>query len=69
MTATNEAIAANLGVLAEGLREAATFATSAQDAIHAGERNLAIGTVLPLVETLPQLAGLLTAVIALHRRS
>ena len=68
MTATTEAIAVNLGVLAEGLREAATLATSAQHAMHAGERNLAIGTALPLAETLPQLAGLLTAVIALHRR-
>lgn len=68
-TACNPAITANLAALAEGLREAATLATSAHSAMHAGNRNLAVGTVLPLERDLPTYVGLLTAILALHRRA
>lgn len=66
---TDTAITANLAALAEGLREAATLATSAVAAMHADSRNLAIGTVLPLEQDLPTYVGLLTAILALHRRA
>ena len=62
------AIKANLEVFAEGLREAADLAASAHNAMHDGQQNLAIGTVLPLEGDLPVYAGLLTAILALHRR-
>lgn len=57
------AITANLAALAEGLREAATLATSAYAAMHADNRNLAVGTVLPLEQDLPTYVGLLTAIL------
>lgn len=68
-TTTDTAITANLAALAEGLREAATLATSATAAMHADSHNLAIGTVLPLEQDLPTCVGLLTAILALHRRA
>jgi hypothetical protein len=67
MTTIDIAIEANLAALAEGLDQAATLATTAHAAMHAGNRNLAIGTVLPLERDLPTYVGLLTAILALHR--
>ena len=66
---TSTAIAANLSALADGLDQAATLAASAAEAMAGGYRNLAIGTVLPLEHELPAAIGLLTAVLALHRRA
>jgi hypothetical protein len=68
---TNDAIEANLAVLADGLAYAAVLARSAQAAMHAGlgNRNLAIGTILPLEQDLPVFVGLLTAILALHRQA
>jgi len=63
------AIEANLAALAEGLYRASTLADAAHQAIVKGERNLAIGTVLPLDQELPTSMGLLTAILALHRRA
>ena len=68
MTTIDIAIEANLAALAEGLDEAATLATSAHAAMHAGQRNLAVGTVLPLEQDLPAYVGLLTAILALNRK-
>ena len=65
----NAAIEANLSALAEGLAVAAEMAKDGVIAIKANRRNLAIGTVLPLERDLPELAGLLTAILALHRRA
>ena len=66
---TNAAIEANLSALADGLQRAATLAYMASKAIATGHRNLAIGTVLPLEQELPTSIGLLTAILALHRRA
>ena len=68
MTTIDIAIEANLSALAEGLREAATLSASAHAAMQAGYRNLAIGTALPLEQHLPTYLGLLTAILALHRK-
>lgn len=67
LTAT--AIEANLAALADGLYRASTLADAARQAMTKGERNLAIGTVLPLEIELPTSIGLLTAILALHRRA
>ena len=69
MSSIDTAIEANLAALAFGLREAATLAANAQAAMQKGYRNLAIGTVLPLEQDLPTYAGLLTAILALHRKA
>lgn len=66
---THAAIAANLAALADGLTRSSTLADMARQAMAKGERNLAIGTVLPLEQELPTMTGLLTAVLALHRRA
>jgi len=65
----NAAIEANLSALAEGLRQAASLADDARIAMSNGYRNLAIGTVLPLEQELPTFVGLMTAILALHRRA
>jgi len=66
---TRTAIEANLSVLVDGLQRAATLAGMARAAIAANNRNLAIGTILPLEQELPTLTGLLTAILTLHRRA
>lgn len=66
---TEAAIAANLSALADGLQRAGTLADTAHKAMAEGYRNLAIGTVLPLEQELPTMTGLLTAILALHRRA
>ena len=69
MRAINTAIEANLFALAEGLAQASQLAAEAHEAIAKGGRNQAIGTVLPLEHDLPVYAGLVTAILALHRKA
>ena len=66
---TNTAIEANLSALADGLQHAAKLASQAREAIQTGYRYVAIGTMLPLEQELPASIGLLTAILALHRRA
>lgn len=61
------AIKALLETLADGLWDATETARCAAVSIQNGDRNLAIGTVLPLTHELPMYSGLLTAILALHR--
>lgn len=61
------AIAANLDALAAMLRDAAALATEAKQAMDDGQRNQAIGTILPVGELLPAAGALLGAAMALHR--
>lgn len=68
-TIIHAAIEANLAALADGLYRASTLADAARQAMAKGERNLAVGTVLPLEDELPTMTGLLTAILALHRRA
>ena len=65
----NFAIEANLAALTDGLERAAVMADMARKAMRDDYRNLAIGTILPLEQELPMLSGLLTAILALHRRA
>ncbi len=69
MSPTQAAIEANLLALAEGLTEAARLANEAHTAMRHRHPNVAIGTVLPLEHDLPVYVGLLTAILALHRRA
>lgn len=62
------AIAANIQALAVLLRQAADRATEAAQAIEAGERNQAIGTILGLEEMIAAAGALHGAAIALHRQ-
>ena len=61
------AIVATLAGLCDILQEAATLALSAEAALAAGNRNLAIGTLLPLEEMLPTAQALFQATRSLHR--
>ena len=63
------AMLANLQLLSASLVRASTLADMAVKAMRDDHRNLAIGTLLPLEEELPTLVGLLTAILALHRRA
>ncbi|MGO9473876.1 MAG: hypothetical protein ACLPWS_10810 [Rhodomicrobium sp.] len=69
MSSTQTAIEANLLALSEGLAEAARLASEAHTAMRNRHPNVAIGTVPPLEHDLPVYAGLLTAILALHRRA
>ena len=64
--AMNMAMHSNLVVLSYQLAEATKLADSAREAMEAHDRNLAIGTVLPLERILPQCETLLRSVIALQ---
>jgi hypothetical protein len=61
------AITATLAGLRSILQEAATVALSAEAAFAAGNRNLAIGTLLVLEGMLPTAQALFQATLALHR--
>lgn len=61
------AIAANLDALTAMLQDAAALAAEAKQAMDDGQRNQAIGTILPVEELLPAAGALLGAAMALHR--
>jgi hypothetical protein len=63
------AISATVAALGNILQEASTLALSADDALKAGNRNLAMGTLLSLEEMLPTAQALLQASLVLHRRN
>jgi hypothetical protein len=63
----DSAIAANLDALSHRLAQASTLALSGAAAMAEGRRNLAIGTVLDLERTLPEIQALFNAALALHR--
>ena len=60
------AMHACLAALAHQLAEAQTLADDARKAMEANERRLAIGTVMPLEQRLPECDALLKAVLTLH---
>jgi hypothetical protein len=60
------AIHANLAALALQLENAQLMATCAKEAMEAQNRNLALGTMLPLERILPQCETLLRAALALQ---
>jgi hypothetical protein len=62
-----DCIDANLVLLATKLSEAAITARKAYEALDDGNRNLAIGTLLPLDEELRIAAALLQTIFTLHR--
>lgn len=64
--AMNMAMHANLVALAYQLDDANKLVLSARDAMEAHNRNLAIGTVLPLERILPECVTLLRGVLALQ---
>ena len=66
-TSPDPAMVVTLAGLRDILQEAATLALSADGALAAGNRNLAIGTLLPLEEMLPTAQALFQAARALHR--
>lgn len=66
-TVIDQTITLNIVLLATRLAEAAVDARTALQAIEAGRRNEAIGTLLPLERELRTVASLLDAILALHR--
>ena len=60
------AMHANLAALAYQLDDASKLVGSARDAMEAHNRNLAVGTVLPLDRILPDCVALLRSVLALQ---
>ena len=69
MNISESTIAATVTSLRDILQEAATLALSADAALAAGSRNLAIGNLLPLEQLLPTAQALLGASLALNRRA
>ncbi len=66
-TVIDQTITLNIVLLATRLAEAAIDSRTALQAIEAGRRNEAIGTLLPLKRELTTVASLLDAILALHR--
>ena len=64
--AMDMAMHANLAALAYQLDDASKLVTSARDAMEAHNRNLAVGTALPLERILPDCVTLLRSVVVLH---
>ena len=60
------AIHANLAALALQLENAQRMVACANEAMEARNRNLALGTMLPLERILPECETLLRSVLALH---
>lgn len=64
--AMNMAMHANLAALAYQLDDASKLVTYARNAMEADDRNLAVGSVLPLERILPECVTLLRSVVALQ---
>lgn len=67
LSTTDAAIFANLQILSERLAAAAHTAAEAAASMTAGERNLAIGTVLVLEKLLPEFDALYRTTVLLHQ--
>jgi hypothetical protein len=65
----NAAILGNLEMLSHRLAAASALAEEAAGAMRNEYRNLAIGTILPLEEMLPEIEALYRVIIMLHRSS
>lgn len=65
--AIDAAIHANLNALALRLGHAEHLAVQARTAMAGGYRSLAIGTLLPLEQIIPECEALMRAVLILHR--
>ena len=67
MSTITNAISANLRALALTLQRSQAIAAEADEAMAAGKRNLAVGTLLDMEQLLPQAEALTDAIMALHR--
>jgi len=67
MTDTTPAVLANMALLEERLRCALALTVEAHAALVRGDRNLAIGTLLPAEHDLADASTLLKTVFVLHR--
>lgn len=67
MTNTTHAVLANMALLEERLRCALAMTVEARAALRRGDRNLAIGTLLPAEQDLADASTLLKTLFVLHR--
>ncbi|WP_029003928.1 hypothetical protein [Azorhizobium doebereinerae] len=67
MDRTTAALTANIAALADLLAEAAKHAAEAAEAMAGGNRNLAVGTLLQIQQTVPDAKAIMEATFALHR--
>lgn len=67
MTITTNTILANMTLLEDRLRCALALTVEARAALMRGDRNLAIGTLLPAEQDLADASTLLKTVFVLHR--
>ncbi len=67
MDRTTAALTANIAALADLLAEAAKYAAEAAEAMAGGNRNLAVGTLLQIEQTVPDAKAIMDATFALHR--
>lgn len=67
MDRTAAALTANMAALAELLADAAKVAAEAAEAMATGNRNLAVGTLLQIEQTVPDAKAIMDATLALHR--
>ena len=66
-TRSIDCIAVNLAALERRLRSSLQHICSARAALTEGKQNLAIGTILPLEQMLPEANALLATILLLHR--
>lgn len=69
ISATNDAVYANVALIEQRLRRALALAVEARDAMSERKLNLAIGTLLPMQEDVTDIDALLKTILVLHRHS
>lgn len=69
MSATHDAVYANITLIEQRLRRALALAVEARAAMSERKHNLAIGTLLPMQQDLTDVNALLTTIFVLHRQA
>jgi hypothetical protein len=69
ISATNDAVYANITLIEQRLRRALAQAVEAREAMVERKLNLAIGTLLPMQEDVTDVDALLKTILVLHRHS
>jgi len=69
MSATHDAVYANITLIEQRLRRALALAVEARAAMSEPKHNLAIGTLLPMQQDLTDVNALLTTIFVLHRQA
>jgi hypothetical protein len=69
MSATHDAVYANVTLIEQRLRRALALSVEARAALDERKQNLAIGTLMPMREDLTDIEALLQTIFVLHRHA